>query len=300
MAYTEVKHQGRKKQYYRVVSIRYGQKVGKRRIYLGSDLADDVLTVRERQADRELGVLSALLDKNEVKALARLKRDYKKLPKATRENRYEAFVSQFTHDSTAIEGNTLTLQETASLLFEGLGPNRKTLREINEVVNHRKAFDHILAYEGDITKKFICKLHELVVKETLDEILQEQVGKYRTLPVYIRGVDWTPANPEQVPTDMKTLLAWYTRNKDALHPLVTASYFHVGFETVHPFVDGNGRVGRLLFNFILHRKEYPMVNFPCKDKNRYYEVLHTAQVEGRLKPFVTYCLELMDKTKLMF
>jgi Fic family protein len=140
----------------------------------------------------------------------------------------------------------------------------------------------------------------LVVKDTLDPDLEDQIGRYREHQVYIGGVEWVPAPPEQVPNDMRNLLSWYTRNKKKLHPLVVATYFHVGFELVHPFVDGNGRVGRLLLNFILHKNGYPMVNIPNIQKNRYYSVLNEGQVEGNLRPILEFIIELLEENKVPF
>ncbi|MEA3559965.1 MAG: Fic family protein, partial [Candidatus Thermoplasmatota archaeon] len=224
---------------------------------------------------------------------------YGKLPELTGENRYETFISRFTSDSTKIEGNTLTLRETAGLLFDRITPSSKELREINEVINHKEAFDHLLCYEGDISRKFILKLHELAIRDTLPEDLDGEIGRYRSLQVYLRGVDWIPPAPEDVSKDMKELLSWYTRNREKVHPLVLASYFHVGFETVHPFVDGNGRVGRLLLNFILHKHGYPMVNIPAIRRFEYYEHLEKGQKDGNLRPFVRFIFELMKETEII-
>jgi Fic family protein len=300
MAYTEIKMKGKNKYYYRVISVRNGEKVSKKRVFLGNGLTKKELAEAEKKADRELGVLDSLLTDEDIKILNKIKKKFEKVPKITSPNRYEAFTSLFTHDSTAIEGNTLTLQETASLLFDEIVPSKRNLREINEVLNHKKAFDFILEYDKDITKKFICDLHRLVVKDTLAEDLEPQIGRYRTVQVFIRGLDWIPPEPKHVPKDMRGLLSWYTRNKSKLHPLVVAIYFHVGFETVHPFVDGNGRVGRLLLNFILHKNGYPMVNIPNVERYRYYEVLREAQVEGNLRPFVEFLIELLKENKIMF
>ena len=300
MAYTEIKKKGKNKYYYRVRSVRNGEKVSKKRIYLGNGLSKKELAEAEKDADRELGVLDSLLTAEDIKILDKIKKKYAKEPKITSDNRYEAFTSLFTHDSTAIEGNTLTLQETASLLFDEIVPSQRALREINEVLNHKKAFDFILGYDEDITKRFICDLHKLVIKDTLSEELEAQIGRYRTVQVYIRGLDWIPPGPKDVPEDMKNLLTWYSKNKSKLHPLVVAIYFHVGFETVHPFVDGNGRVGRLLLNFILHKNEYPMVNIPNVERYRYYEALREAQVEGNLRPFIDFLIELLKESKIFF
>ena len=297
VAFTEKQERNGKKYYYRTVSVREGERVRKERRYLGTDLGPDELREAEREADMEMGVLEALLTLEELEFLEGLKEAYAKEPPSTWENRYEAFVSKFTHDSTAIEGNTLTLQETASLLFEGIAPG-KSMREINEVLNHRQAFDHLLGHEGDVTRELVLELHRFVVKDTLDGALEDQVGAYRTVQVYIRGVEWVPASPQDVPRDMASLLSWYSKNKERVHPLVLALYFHVGFETVHPFVDGNGRVGRLLMNLILHKYGYPMVNIPNAQKNRYYDALSQAQVNGNLRPFIEFVVELLKKSRL--
>jgi Fic family protein len=299
VAYTEKKRRNGKTYYYRAVSVRDGDHVGKERKYLGHDLTPEELAKAESAADMELGVLEALLTLDELQALEELKTSQAAQPLSTERNRYEAFISMFTHNSTAIEGNTLTLQETASLLFDGITPGR-SIREVNEVLNHRRAFDHLLEHDGDLDRGLILEVHRLAIKDTLREDLTDQVGIYRSVQVYIRGVEWVPASPEDVPKDMATLLAWYSKNRNKVHPLVLAIYFHVGFETVHPFVDGNGRVGRLLMNFILHRNGLPMVNIPNARRNRYYDVLHEAQVNGTLRPFIEFVMELFDESTLLF
>src|SRR3989344_5222793 len=122
MSYTEIKEKNGKKYFYRVLSIRKGLRVEKKRIYLGVGLDKDNLISREKQADKELMLLSTLLDEKEKIELEAIKKEYLRQPKGNLENRYESFVSLFTYDSTNIEGNTLTLQETSQLLFENITP----------------------------------------------------------------------------------------------------------------------------------------------------------------------------------
>ncbi len=300
MVYTEIKEINGKKYYYRVKSIRNKDKISKERFYLGVNLEKDNLKAYEQKADEKLLSLNYLLTEEEIKKLDRIKKDYKKEPKETFENRYETFCSLFTYDSAAIEGNTISLQETASLLFENRAPSSKSLREINEILNHKKAFDYILDYKEDITKELILKLHEFVVKDTLKPHLASQTGIYRTLQVYIKGTSWMPPKSEEVSGEVSNLLNWYSRNKKNLHPLVLASYFHVAFETIHPFVDGNGRTGRLLMNFILHKNGFPMINIPNAKKTRYYDCLQEAQVKGNLEQFVKFLFELLQEQNLRF
>lgn len=298
MVYTEIKEKGERKYYYRVKSVRKGKKVEKKRVYLGIDLGKKKLRKSESYADKELMLLSTLLTEEEKKELKEIKRKYIS-SKDVSEKKYEAFVSLFTYDSTNIEGNTLTLQETSQLLFEGITP-RKSIREIREIINHKEAFDFIMDWKKDINKEFILKLHKLVVKDTLKPELKEQVGKYRTLQVYIRGVEWLPSKVEEVPKEMKKLLTWYSKNKKGLHPLILSAYFHSAFETIHSFADGNGRVGRLLMNFTLHKNNFPMINIPHKKKYIYYNALESSQVKGDLRPLVKFLFSLLKEEKIKF
>jgi len=299
MVYTEIKERNGKKYYYRVRSVRMGSEVKKERIYLGVNLKKDELSRKEKEADKELKLLSSLLTEQEIKELENIKKQYLKEPKENLENRYEAFCSLFTYNSTTIEGNTLTLQETSLLLFEKQVP-RKSLREINEVLNHKEAFDLILKTKEDLSKKLILKLHEIIVKNTLKPELEKQAGKYRETQVYIRGAKWIPPKPKDVPKEMKALLAWYSKNKNKLHPLILAAYFHSAFEMIHPFIDGNGRVGRLLMNLILHKNNYPMINIPNARKYLYYKALEEAQLKGDLRPFLELLIKLLKEEKIRF
>ncbi len=299
MVYTEIKEKNKKKYFYRVKSVRKNRKVKKKRIYLGVDLNKTNLLKSEKEADKELMLLSTLLSREEKEKLTKIKKQYLSQPKEMWEKKYEAFVSLFTYDSTTIEGNTLTLQETSQLLFEGRTP-RKSLREINEIINHKKGFDFILNSKKDISKDFILKLHKLVVQDTLKPELKNQIGKYRTLQVYVRGVKWLPPKPKEIPKEMTSLLSWYTKNKKELHPLILSAYFHSAFETIHPFVDGNGRVGRLLMNFILHKNNYPMINIPNKKKYIYYKSLESSQIKGDLKPLIKFLIDLLKQEDVKF
>jgi Fic family protein len=297
MEYTEIQIKKGEKYYYRTKAVRKGKKIKKQRIYLGVNLEEKALRNLEAEADRKLQLFSLILEKEDVLFLDKIKRDFSKEPRENYDNRYEAFCSLFTHNSTGIEGNTLTLSETSSLLFEGIVPSSKSLREINETTNHKKAFDYILNYKKEVSKDFIFELHKLVVSNALRQELISQIGRYRTIQVYIGSS--LPPKPEDVHIKMANLLRWYSINKKILHPLVVASYFHTEFEKIHPFVDGNGRVGRLLLNFILHKNNLPMINIPNSKKNKYYEVLQKAH-KGEIKPFVSFLILLLKESELRF
>lgn len=292
VSYTEIQKRNGKQYFYRVQSIRKGNKVTKKKIYLGVNLDKKTINKKEIDADIELLLLYTLLSEAQTNELNKLKNERTDLS-------YEAFISLFTYDSTNIEGNTFTLQETAQLLFEGITP-RKSIREINEIINHKEAFDYILKTKSEINKRFILKLHKLVTKNTLKKEIKDQVGIYRTVQIFIRGVEWLPTKTEEVSSEMTKLLSWYTKNKNKLHPLTLAAYFHVTFEMIHPFADGNGRVGRLLMNFTLRKNGFPMINIPHKMKHKYYASLEKAQVKGNLKPFIDFLYKLILKSKIKF
>lgn len=298
MVHTEIQEKNKRKYYYRAKSIREGKKVRKERIYLGVNLTNKELMKKQKEADKKLNVFDVVLTKEEIDLLEKIKRDFSKEPKENYENRYEVFCSLFTYDSTGIEGNTLSFSETSHLLFDGIVPSSKSLREVHEVINHKKAFDYMLGYKEKITKEFMFELQRIVVSNTLRQDLLSQIGRYRTVQIFIgRSI---PPKPQEVPKKMASLLRWYSINKKRLHPLVLASYFHIEFEKIHPFVDGNGRVGRLLMNFILHKNRYPMINIPKKRRFRYYEVLQNAQYKRNLRSFVKFLINILKKEKLRF
>ena len=298
MVYTEVQEKNSKKYYYRVKSVKKKNKVSKIRKYLGVNLKKRDLIRLEKEADKILNKsLNNFLTKEEKKELEKIKKKYKKEPKSSFENRYEAFLAKFTYDTNAIEGNTLSLQETSFILFENRTPKGKSLREINEVLNHKKAFDFILNYKKDINKKFICEVQKVIVQNTLKKELEDQIGKYRDIQVYIRGANFIPPTSKQAKIDMANLLRWYNLNKNRVHPFIIAAYFHNAFESIHPFVDGNGRTGRLLMNFILHKNGFPMINIPNKRRLEYYECLEETR-KHNLKRFINFLFDLVTSAEI--
>jgi len=295
VVYTEVRKTGKNRKFYRVYTYRKDGKVVHLRKYLGSDLPSAVLRKKEQAADLHLtSPLNALLTPHDRDVLEHVLRRHNEKHPSMFENRYEAFISEFTYDSTGIEGNTLTLRETAAVLFEGATP-AKSLREVYEVLNHKKAFDYVLAHKGDITTEFLGAVQAIVTANTLKPEVADQLGRYRTVPVFIRGAKIVPPPAARVPKEMRRLLSWYSKNRNKTHPVVLAAYFHSAFEAIHPFVDGNGRVGRIALNFILHKSGYPMISIPRTQRVRYFEALAKAQA-GNLRPFVQFLIRLLKNT----
>ncbi|MBI4177321.1 MAG: Fic family protein [Candidatus Aenigmarchaeota archaeon] len=289
--------------FYIVTNLRKGGKWKKERIYIGKDLEKaelkrrvalrkPELTKKVTETKKSEDPLMDLVSAEQGGRIIEIKGLYLKRRRDAmmHKNRYENFVTKFTYDTNAIEGSTVTLQETALILFDKVVPEGKTIREINEVQNHRDAFDYMMRYTGDISKVFVLKLHRLL----MHNILWKHAGKFRDVQVYVRGATFTPPRPGNVENEFKRLMIWYRANKKRYHPVAVAAYFHHAFESIHPFRDGNGRVGRLLLNFILKKNNLPMVNIQNKRKGRYYEALEAGN-KGNLKPFAGLIIEHMEE-----
>jgi fido (protein-threonine AMPylation protein) len=277
------------------------------RVYLGKDLGKRDLEIIMKSRKPELmkkidearklsNPLLGLISDEQAKKLKRIRESYlKKKQKVTGgiyENYYERFVTEFTYDTNAIEGSTVTLQETALILFDKIVPEGKSLREINEVQNHKDAFDYMLAYKGDINRAFILKLHKLL----MHNILWKYSGRFRNVQVYVRGAGFTPPPAGEVEKQFKQLMLWYRSNKRKYHAVIVAAYFHHVFESIHPFMDGNGRVGRLLLNFILRKNKFPMVNIKYNERGKYYAALEEGN-KGNIKPMADLIIKYLEGTK---
>jgi len=181
----------------------------------------------------------------------------------------EQFVIENTYNSNAIEGNTLTLRETALILQEGITISEKPLKDHLEAIGHRDAFRYIVELadkDSPLTERVIKDIHTLVLMNDA-----ENKGVYRRMPVQIIGASHTPPQPYLVPVQMEQLIADYKDMQQQLHILEAVALFHLRFEGIHPFIDGNGRTGRLLLNLELMKAGLLPVNVKHTDRRRYYD-----------------------------
>ncbi len=183
-----------------------------------------------------------------------------------------------TYTSNAIEGNSMTLVETQIILRDGLTVSGKSLREHFEVVGHGEAYDHIqdLAKAKTITEKDIKQLHHLFYRK-IDE---DNAGKYRLEDVYIMGSNYPLPSYAKVRTLMKKFIEKLPDMRKTLHPVEFAARAHKDFVFIHPFVDGNGRVSRLLMNLILIQEGYAMVVIPTVLRSDYVQSLELAHLDA--------------------
>jgi Fic family protein len=176
-----------------------------------------------------------------------------KLSPAQRTDVFDRFIANYTYDSNALEGNSLTLKDVSMVLFEKKAADGKDLREIYETRNSRKVMDMILDGRFRVLEKDIIRMHSIFMED-----IDERRG-YKKLPNYLLGRDIQLTPPEKVPGEMRKLIAWYEDSIKRMHPLKLSAHFHGRFLAIHPFEDGNGRVGRFLTNVILLENGYPPI-----------------------------------------
>ena len=180
----------------------------------------------------------------------------------------EEFMIEFTYNSNAIEGNTLTLKETA-LALEGMTIDQKPLKDHMEAIGHRDAFLFVL----DIAQKEI-PLSESVIRQIHSLVLidrPEDKGMFRRIPVRIMGAYTEPVQPYLIEPKITALLADNEERKSNMNVIERIARFHLEFEGIHPFIDGNGRTGRLIMNLDLIRNGYPPINVKFTDRKKYYD-----------------------------
>ena len=189
----------------------------------------------------------------------------------------EEFTVEYTYNSNAIEGNTLTLRET-DLVLRGLTIDQKPLKDHMEAVGHKEAFDYVRALAKEnapLTESIIKQIHYLVLADKKDDR-----GVYRRVPVRIMGARHEPAQPHLIEPRMERLLHDYAAGAE--HIVTKLARFHIEFEEIHPFIDGNGRTGRLLVNLELMKAGYPPIDIKFTDRVAYYSAFDAYHVKHDL------------------
>lgn len=291
--YIEMKMQGKKKKYYLTHTIRKGKKSKKLRFYLGSDLSKTELAQKKKHAEsiileriksqkiirdpfrtilsqEELGEIKSLESKGRIRVAHLSDKDWAK------------FAQLFTYDTNAIEGSTITAKEVKEILEKDKLPE-KPKYEISETYGVSEAINYIRTAKEHISLSLIKKLHEIVFKNS-----KPFAGNFRPKGTEVSVVDANGnivhqgAPSEYITSLLEELVVWYNKNKRKYPPLVLAAVVHNQFENIHPFQDGNGRVGRLLLNNTLIRHNLPPVNIELRNRKEYYNALQEYE-NGNLR-----------------
>lgn len=179
----------------------------------------------------------------------------------------EEFAIEYTYDSNAIEGSPLTLEETALILKENITIVEKPLNFHLSAIGHKDAYyyiEELIKGKEELSEREILNIHSLVLMDR-----SEDKGRYRNINVRIINTTAKVAQPYLIKSKMEELLKWY--NSSELSQIEKIAIFHLRFETIHPFIDGNGRTGRLILNFELMKNGYVPINIKYKDRRRYYD-----------------------------
>ncbi len=299
MVYIHVKRIGDKKYYTLRISVRKGNKIITKDLKnLGSDLSNIKIESLEKEYGKEIrksyDTIKKFLDqnyylekaeklkikknpffnKNQLEEIEAIRIHYQnkflKVDKLTREESFENFLINFAVNSTAIEGNTITLQEAHRLIKEKIIPKNRTLREVYDLTNTKKTFNFLINENPKITLDLIEKIHDLLL-----ENIDKRKG-FRNHEIKIAGQPFKPSPARYLRADMKLLLGWYNDNRKKIHPLALATLFHHKFEKIHPFSDGNGRTGRMISNYMLIENNYPPFVISRRFRKEYLDTMNKA------------------------
>ena len=232
--------------------------------------------------------LLALIDKNKKELDSR-----RPFTEGEMKRLNEEFTVEYTYDSNAIEGNTLTLRET-DLVLRGLTIDGKPLKDHMEAVGHKEAFEFVselVKQNEPLSERIIKQIHFLVLVGNKDDR-----GVYRKVPVRIMGAKHEPVQPYMIEPKMEELLKKLMEGKE--HIITKLARFHIEFERIHPFIDGNGRTGRLLVNLELMKAGYPPIDIKFTDRMEYYKAFDEYHEKNNLsameKLFAGYVNSRLD------
>ena len=200
----------------------------------------------------------------------------------------------WTYNSNAIEGNTLTLVET-KVVLEGITIGGKSMREHLEVINHKDAIlyvEDIVEKKEEFSERQIKSIHKLILKGINDEF----AGSYRKEDVIIAGAEHIPPNHIKLIDEMEAFIFWYNEIGMTLHPVERAARVHIDIVRIHPFIDGNGRTARLLLNLELMKEGYPPIIIRNENRVSYYTALDLAHTKGDYSEFIGLVSEELNKS----
>ena len=300
--YVEIQNRRKKNHYYLAHSVRIGQKVRKIRRYLGQNLSLKQLATLKNQAEKHIlaqietfkeitNPIQNLLSSTEIMQLEQIPKQNIILIGHLGKKDWDNFTEQFAYDTNAIEGSSVTLSEVKDIIRENKWPQDVSKAEISETYGVAHAIGHIKKTKTHLSLELMLKLHKFVFSNS-----KSFAGVFRTrgIEVVVRDSSGQTLHQGAPATRIRPLLnelvAWYNKNKSRYHPVVLAALVHNQFETVHPFQDGNGRVGRLLLNNILIKHGLAPINIELKKRAIYYEALQAYQKRGNIRPMIDLIL----------
>ncbi|MBS3107475.1 Fic family protein [Candidatus Woesearchaeota archaeon] len=275
---------GNREYYYLEHSFREGSLIKKKELYLGAKVPGNIENIKKSFIDE--------IDREKwYKVLDYIKQEFSKEANATpasdKLKEMESFMIKFTYDTQRIEGSKLTLRETANLLDKGIGPKEKPVRDAKEAEAHKKVFYEMLNCKKNLTMSLILHWH----RELFISTKQDIAGKIRAHGVSISGSRFTPPFPSEINSLLDEFFRWYNNSKYKMHPVELSAMVHLKFVTIHPFGDGNGRISRLMMNFILHKFNYPLLDITYENRASYYNALERSQRKNNERIFAQWFIK---------
>ncbi|MFH1377012.1 MAG: Fic family protein [Candidatus Woesearchaeota archaeon] len=268
-----IKRKKNKKEYFYLQdSFRKGKKIITKEKYLGKKIPKNIEEIKKKLNEEKEEIINEKLRKIKEN----FQKEWKYYPNSIKEKEKEEIAISFTYNTNAIEGSTITLEEVREITQDKIAPN-KSLKDIKETEAHYKIFLDMLNKKEKVTNNVLLKWHKEIFENTKEDI----AGKYRDYLVRVGDYiapDWQ---------DVKNLMNQFIKflNEEKVNPIKLAAKTHYKFEKIHPFGDGNGRIGRLIMNHILWHNNYPMLIIEYKKRKSYYKALQKDE-EG----FVNYFL----------
>jgi len=298
VTYLERMRKGNKEYFYLTKNVRLEiNKWKKIRVYLGDKTpTKEEINAHakeiEKKAKEFLKPTYSFLKNQNAETLQDLKEGFKewikKTPKSVREKLYDDFVIRFTYNTNAIEGNRLTLRQTALILKDKVLPSGVRAVDYHEAINGRKCLEFLKGYDGGLNNKLLEQVNGILTKNT-DVVYG---GRIRFFDVKIEGASHTPPKNEEVKKHLLNMYKWYSANKQTIHPFSLATLIHAKIAWIHPFEDGNGRTARVIMNWILMKNKYPMFFIPFEKREDYYSTLEESD-NGNAKLYVSMMLRLI-------
>jgi Fic family protein len=243
----------------------------------------------------------SIINKNLLKSTEGKKREldsFRPFPPEIVRKLDEQFTLEWTYNSNAIEGNTLTLQETELVINRGITIGNKTLREHLEAINHKDGIQFLYDFvkkKKELDINTILELHKII----LNKISDTDAGHFRTSNVRIVGAVHLPPSAVKIPNLMNEFLEWYYKNKKKLSIVELAALVHYKLVYIHPFIDGNGKTARLLMNLILIQNGYPPAVILNIDRKKYYRVLKEADMD-HYNNFIDFIGRSVERSLLIY
>lgn len=300
--HVEKRSVGRKIKYYLAHSFREGKNVHKFRKYLGADLSAEKLQERQRIAEKLIleeihryniikDPLQVELSRDEIGSIKQLEKDIPIKISHLSENQWKVFSEVFTYNTNAIEGSKLNQKEVKEILEKDRWPE-KSKEDIAEAYGVHEAIAFIRQTKEHISVKLIKDIHKIVFKNSklFAGKLRKKGEEVVVLDSY-GNIVHEGAPQARINYLLRQLVAWYEKNKKEYPGLVLAAVVHNQFENIHPFKDGNGRVGRILMNNILVKHGLPPVNIDFKNRMEYYSSLQAYERKHDLKPTISWLMK---------